>query len=322
MFHSRILGIISLFIISSTTFAQKVILDTCICKQKILADSLFLHQKYSRALPIYSKLIKEVKLNALKQEFFLRKGHCELAGGNFKKGYRDLALAFRIPIYISENYHVDTDSSLQKYVRIERKIQKIKALYERNKKSLLGTNTRLKNEILELKEEDQKYRTTPTELENLAKNLHISLDSLMAIQQSIDFQNQKKVLLFLNETNNTWLDIASVGTDGLGVLWLIIQHTDNDLLFQEKCLDAMKKGLIEESGIWLHYAYLFDRVAVNQNKEQAFSTQFEEFIKDVNGKYIDIIFKRNDKNADVFRQCIGLPSVKEYKEMVLRRWNK
>ncbi|GAB3508620.1 hypothetical protein GCM10027442_15110 [Emticicia fontis] len=230
--------------------------------------------------------------------------------------------AFNKPIYVPGNYSIDSDPSLQNYLKSNKKIQKIRDLYEKNKKLLLGINAVLSYKILELKREDQKYRKPPHESDSLAKSFHISLDSLNALQDHIDFENRKKLNTLLGEINNKWPGIESVGTDGLNGIWLIVQHADKDLSFQKKCLEAMGKGLVEDSGIWLHYAYLFDRVAVNQNTEQGFSTQFDDVVKDENGRYIDIVFKKNLKEVDVYRQCIGLPSVKEYKAIVLKRWNK
>ncbi|WP_460471226.1 DUF6624 domain-containing protein [Emticicia fontis] len=322
MIRTLILSILSWFIFYNTTFAQKVILDPCICKQKILADSLYLSQLYASALPVYVDLIRNTRINSFKQEFRLKKGHCELAKGNFRKGYNSLKWAFNKPIYVPGNYSIDSDPSLQNYLKSNKKIQKIRDLYEKNKKLLLGINAVLSYKILELKREDQKYRKPPHESDSLAKSFHISLDSLNALQDHIDFENRKKLNTLLGEINNKWPGIESVGTDGLNGIWLIVQHADKDLSFQKKCLEAMGKGLVEDSGIWLHYAYLFDRVAVNQNTEQGFSTQFDDVVKDENGRYIDIVFKKNLKEVDVYRQCIGLPSVKEYKAIVLKRWNK
>ena len=55
--------------------------------------------------------------------------------------------------------------------------------------------------------------------------------------------------------------------------WAIVQHCDDDMPFQEHVLSLMKKQIDTNNASKEKYAYLFDRVLVNQNKKQIYGTQ-------------------------------------------------
>ena len=69
-----------------------------------------------------------------------------------------------------------------------------------------------------------------------------------------------------------------VGTDGMNAVWLLTQHSDNDINFQEDCLcylDEINKICPRRTRVlrsWL--AYLCDRIAINRGEPQRFGTQY------------------------------------------------
>jgi hypothetical protein len=65
----------------------------------------------------------------------------------------------------------------------------------------------------------------------------------------------------------TWGELADANA------WLLAQHADHDVAFQKDVLGMMAP--LVESGETrpAHYAYLFDRVAVNEGRPQRFGTQ-------------------------------------------------
>lgn len=70
-----------------------------------------------------------------------------------------------------------------------------------------------------------------------------------------------------------WLSSDLVGEDGASAAWLIAQHADFDVAFQQRALglmtDAVVAGLADASEL----AFLEDRVAVNTGAEQTYGTQ-------------------------------------------------
>ena len=55
--------------------------------------------------------------------------------------------------------------------------------------------------------------------------------------------------------------------------WLIVQHGDHDVDFQNSVLIAMEKQLTTDNVSTRNYAYLYDRVQKNKNKPQLYGTQ-------------------------------------------------
>jgi hypothetical protein len=70
-----------------------------------------------------------------------------------------------------------------------------------------------------------------------------------------------------------WLKKSQVGPDGQNNLWLIVQHADQDVLFQQKALSAMEKLLGTKEINLENYAFLYDRVQCNLNYKQLYGTQ-------------------------------------------------
>ena len=72
---------------------------------------------------------------------------------------------------------------------------------------------------------------------------------------------------------NEWPTRSAYGRRSMLNAWLIVQHADHDLEFQKVVLrqlgDRARRGEASKS----HYAYLWDRVAVNEKRLQKFATQ-------------------------------------------------
>jgi dienelactone hydrolase len=69
-----------------------------------------------------------------------------------------------------------------------------------------------------------------------------------------------------------WPGRALVGADAAGSAWLLVQHADANVPFQNRCLKLMKaapSGDVRPQ----HIAYLTDRVLVREGKAQVYGTQ-------------------------------------------------
>jgi hypothetical protein len=70
-----------------------------------------------------------------------------------------------------------------------------------------------------------------------------------------------------------WFDSRQYGWTADITAWLMVQHADDEVDFQERVLATLKR-LVREGGTNLsNYAYLYDRVAVNRRRPQAYGTQ-------------------------------------------------
>jgi hypothetical protein len=87
----------------------------------------------------------------------------------------------------------------------------------------------------------------------------------------IDRQNTAWLARVLDERG--WPGRAVVGEDGATAAWLLAQHADAQPRLQRRCLrqvaNAVRAG---EAPLW-HWAYLLDRVLVNEHRAQRFGTQ-------------------------------------------------
>jgi hypothetical protein len=107
------------------------------------------------------------------------------------------------------------------------------------------------------------------------KRVQTNDDSLLKIinEQIIqsDLNNLKKAKDIIMKYG--WLTVSQIGKDGQNNLWLIVQHADQDVLFQQTVLLAMEKwkGTAEINPE--NYAFLYDKVKCNLNFKQLYGTQ-------------------------------------------------
>lgn len=89
--------------------------------------------------------------------------------------------------------------------------------------------------------------------------------------EAIDSNNREELKELLK--HNDWFTISEFGHEADRSAWLIAQHADRDVDFQKRVLTILEKlfPLGETSGS--NYAYLYDRVAVAENRPQRFGTQ-------------------------------------------------
>lgn len=70
-----------------------------------------------------------------------------------------------------------------------------------------------------------------------------------------------------------WPSVALVGEDGATAAWAIAQHSDHDVMFQERALELMAAAVADGEADPSQLAFLVDRVAVNQGRPQTYGSQ-------------------------------------------------
>ena len=112
-----------------------------------------------------------------------------------------------------------------------------------------------------------------------------------------------------------WPTATKVGEQVAHHAWLLIQHADNDIAFQKKCLGLMQsepEGEVSKTDV----AYLVDRVRVNEGQPQVYGTQFWTH----NGVFGPRLIE-DEEHVDERRQELGLSSLAEYGEIVRKSFN-
>lgn len=131
-------------------------------------------------------------------------------------------------------------------------------------------------ELQAMVDEDQKARTELIQkmAPQPAKNSEEAKSDVAAAVEavkSIDSKNTLRLQAIVAE--HGWPEISKVGKTGSGNMWLLVQHADQQLEFQKKCLELMTPLLDRQEVSRQNYAYLVDRVLVNSGKPQRYGTQ-------------------------------------------------
>jgi len=112
-----------------------------------------------------------------------------------------------------------------------------------------------------------------------------------------------------------WPTRARVGDEGAANAWLLVQHADRDVEFQELCLVFLRAAAKQGQADPKNMAYLADRVAVNRNRPQRYGTQFVE--KD--GRFEPYQLE-DPKRVDAWRAEVGLGTLAEYAEQLRKEY--
>jgi len=132
----------------------------------------------------------------------------------------------------------------------------------------------------------------------------------------IDKEHTEKIKEIIDEIG--WPTISKVGEEASFNAWLLVQHADHDVPFQERCLELMKQE--SEGEVSKHdLAYLEDRVRINTGRLQVYGTQFKS-VEDNNGIFEPKDIEDPDR-VDERRKSMGLKTLAENVEEMYRKYN-
>jgi len=161
----------------------------------------------------------------------------------------------------------------------------------------------LREELLDMVERDQRARM----------GMRVAGDesggNALAAMTRIDEDNSARMHEIVDEVG--WPTKSAVGSDGAQAAWLLVQHADLDVAFQRRCLTLMEEELARDDVYAGNFAYLTDRVLVNEGKQQEYGTQFHT----AGGKQQPRPI-RDAKHVDARRKKMGLSTLDEYRKMM------
>jgi len=157
----------------------------------------------------------------------------------------------------------------------------------------------LRDELLKRAEEDQRVR-------RLLVASQFKDEAVKAEMLKVDASNTA----FLKDViaKRGWPGKALVGARATFSAWLMVQHADKDVAFQEQVLPMLEQAVARGEGSAKELAYLTDRVLVNTGKPQRYATQLEP---DDAGKMVPKQLE-DPANVNARRAAVGLDSVEEY----------
>jgi len=130
---------------------------------------------------------------------------------------------------------------------------------------------------------------------------------------NIDEINRNQLKLIFEEHGFPTKEL--VGKDAMRGIFLIIQHADGDKEWQKSQLPnielAVKNGALSKQ----NYAYLFDRIKVNEDSPQRFGTQFKKV--DIEHKIAELRETEDLENLDQRRREMGMMPIGMYKRLML-----
>ena len=132
---------------------------------------------------------------------------------------------------------------------------------------------------------------------------------------SFDRKNTERMKEIISEIS--WPTRSKVGKDASFYSWLLVQHADHDVDFQQTCLNMMKKEKNGEVGK-NEIAFLEDRVRVNLGKPILYGTQFYR-----NSEGIMTCRPVEDpENLDKRREDMNLEPFVEYEKYMLETYGR
>ncbi|MXV50119.1 hypothetical protein GS399_03990 [Pedobacter sp. HMF7647] len=160
----------------------------------------------------------------------------------------------------------------------------------------------LRKEINSLTLDDQKLRY---------QKIQAKTDSA---RESINEQIMKSDIRNVNHAKKIirqygWPKISQIGKDGQNNFWLIVQHADQDVRFQQVALKAMEKLKGTNEINMENYAFLYDRVQCNLNYKQLYGTQVEWTNRGEASAFRPIF---EEYKTDEIRKVIGLQTLRIY----------
>jgi hypothetical protein len=90
----------------------------------------------------------------------------------------------------------------------------------------------------------------------------------------VDRQNTAQLRPWLRRCG--WPSVKIHGAEVEGLVWVLIQHADQDRSFQLFAIGLLKRRVLEGDAPGSHLAYLEDRVAIGMGQPQRYGTQAEQ----------------------------------------------
>jgi hypothetical protein len=131
-------------------------------------------------------------------------------------------------------------------------------------KTLKYPELRRQINMMTLKDQELRFRKIQAKDSEKLRKLNTEIDSS-------DLRNLREAKAILKTYG--WPARSDVGKDGQNNYWLIVQHADQDILFQKWALAEMKKNKTTNEIDLENYAFLHDRVQCNLNYRQRYGTQ-------------------------------------------------
>lgn len=124
---------------------------------------------------------------------------------------------------------------------------------------------------------------------------------------SVFATNERRLIAVMDKYGFPGYDL--VGKKGSNNFWLMVQHCDKDVGFQQRVLKTMKAEISKNNADPKNFAYLTDRVLLNTGQKQIYGTQVT-----YNLDSCQAIPKpmKDSLSVDIRRAALGLETIEAY----------
>ena len=140
--------------------------------------------------------------------------------------------------------------------------------------------------------------------------------TVQRLQQLIrlDLSNTRRLKQIIAQ--HGWPGRTVVGPIGGQAAWLLVQHADHDLAFQQRCLPLLEQAVQDQEASTSMWAYLTDRVRVKEGRPQVYGTQLDGMLQ--------VLPMEEETRVDERRAEVGLlplaESIEQMRGTQLRPW--
>lgn len=172
----------------------------------------------------------------------------------------------------------------------------------------------LQSELIRMYINDQVARGG--NMDEVLSKYHLKKEEVVKIKDaiSIDEENRTKLKELLNSYG--FPTKRMVGNEAMHGIFIIIQHSDEDKIWQKSQLPNIEKAVRNGDMDGQSYAYLYDRIKINSGEKQLYGTQFAKV--DFKNKIAELADTEDLDNLDKRRMEIGMMPIETYKLFMLK----
>lgn len=131
---------------------------------------------------------------------------------------------------------------------------------------------------------------------------------------AVDERNRNRLKEIFKEVG--FPNVELVGKDAMHGIFLIIQHSNNDEVWQKDQLTSIEQAVKSGDMDGQSYAYLYDRIKINAGEKQLYGTQFKS--ADLISKKAELAETQDVENLDMRRMEVGMMPIDMYKRFMLK----
>jgi len=261
----------------------------CHLQKRYMEGLAYYEQAFALRQPDALNAYKAAALYALDSNGVKSFAYLHLA---LDKGWTDAAWLATDPYfdYLKQTAPAQWQEALQKAIRREQE-------YSRHLRL-----PRLREQINRLALNDQGLRYR--QIQATGREQSDSLAMAISRSDADDLQAAKRII-----GQYGWPSLSEIGRDGANNLWLIVPHSDQDILFQRRVLALMEKRKRTGEIDLENYAYLYDRVKCGLNERQYYGTQVRW---SGHGEASGFRPIREENTVDERRKALGMTTLKIY----------